>query len=526
MLSAYTGDQVRAAEAPLLDAGEGGALMQRAAYGLAQAAAADLSATGGTYGRAVVVLAGSGNNGGDALYAGAHLQRRGTGTTAVLTSDRVHAEALAAFRAAGGRVVTLAATGVDELAQRLAAADLIVDGILGTGGTGGLRGAAADLVKQLNARRDARTRILACDLPSGVNADTGEVTGEILSADVTVTFGALKVGLLTGAGARAAGRVVTVDIGLAAALPEPVIHSVEPDDFQHLYAQPQPEDHKYSRGVLGSAAGSAMYPGAAVLATGAALGTGVGMVRFLGPGSVTTLINTVHPEVVCSQDSVADSHVQAWLVGPGAAEDPGQRRRARDAIMSGLPTIVDAGALPLLPETVGNQVVITPHAGELAALFKRRGQSVSRESIEAAPVEFARRAAETTGATVLLKGYATVVAAPDGTLFSQTNATPWLATAGSGDTLAGILGAIVATNAENDDVVTALGLPPSSRWAALAAAAAMLHGLAGQRAARRGPVVVGDLPKYVGGVIAELLGHRGRSHHRRHSSPGCQSRAL
>ena len=504
MLSAYTGNQVRAAESPLLEAGLGNELMQRAAHGLAQAAAGELQATGGTYGRGVVVLAGSGNNGGDALYAGARLQHRGTGTTAVLTSERVHTDALAAFRAAGGHIEQLTESNLDQLAGRLTEADLIIDGILGTGGVGGLRGVAAGLVERVNAR-GTTARIVACDVPSGVNADTGETAGEVLTAHLTVTFGGLKAGLLVGAGARAAGRVVTIDIGLAGTLPEPTLYSLEPADFRHLYALPQPADHKYSRGVLGIAAGSAMYPGAAVLATGAALATGVGMIRFLGPAPVTTLINTVHPEVVCSQGAVSDSHVQAWLVGPGATEDPGQRQRARDAIASGLPTVVDAGALPLLPTTVEDHVILTPHAGELAALFERRGDSVERGAIEAAPADFARRAAVATGATVLLKGNTTVVAAPSGEVFSQANATPWLATAGSGDTLAGILGALVATNARNDDAGASLGLPPSSRWAALAAAAAMLHGLAGQQAAKRGPIVVSDLARDVGRVIHDLL---------------------
>ncbi|SDH43148.1 yjeF C-terminal region, hydroxyethylthiazole kinase-related/yjeF N-terminal region [Arthrobacter subterraneus] len=507
MLSAYTGSSVRAAESPLLEAGLGDELMQRAAHGLAQAAAGELSATGGTYGRSVVVLAGSGNNGGDALYAGARLQQRGTGTTAVLTSERVHAPALAAFCAAGGRVVALSDSTLDSAAARVSAADLILDGILGTGGVGGLRGLAAALIERVNARGTVGT-VVACDVPSGVNADTGEATGHLLSADLTITFGALKSGLLIGAGARAAGRVATIDIGLGETLPEPDLYSLEPADFRHLYAQPQPADHKYSRGVLGIAAGSAMYPGAAVLATGAALATGVGMIRFLGPERVTALINTVHPEVVCSQGSVSDSHVQAWLVGPGATEDPGQRQRAREAISSGLPTIVDAGALPLLPDTVGAHVILTPHAGELAALFERRGDAVDRTAIEADPAGFARRAAQATGATVLLKGYTTVVAASTGETFVQANATPWLATAGSGDTLAGILGALVAThaaNATNNDAGSLPGVPPPARWAVLAAAGALLHGLAGRRAAKRGPIVVSGLPRHIGRVIHDLL---------------------
>lgn len=509
MLSSYSGSEVRAAEVPLLEAGLGDVLMQRAAHGLAQVAASELGrSTGSVYGRRVVVLAGSGNNGGDALYAAARLQRRGSGTTAILTSESVHGGALEAFRAAGGRTLELTDPSLDEAIAR---ADLIIDGIVGTGGSGGLRGPSADLVKRINASAPRKQRtVIACDLPSGVNADTGEVTGGVLPADVTVTFGACKTGLLIGAGAQAAGRVVTIDIGLGGTLPEPRTNSLEAADLARLYAKPRPTDHKYTRGVLGVAAGSTLYPGAAVLATGAALGTGVGMVRFLGPEPVAALIHASHPETVCSQGSVADSHVQAWVVGPGASDDPGQRQRAREAIASGLPTVVDAGALALLPDRVGAHVLLTPHAGELSALLARRGEDVTREAIEAAPLEFARHAAASTGATVLLKGSDTVVASPGGGLFIQSNATPWLATAGSGDTLAGILGALLATTAGNDDVVSPLGLPPSSRWAALGAAAALLHGLAGRRAAASGPFLVRDLPHHVGRVIGELLDRSGR----------------
>ncbi|WP_028278402.1 NAD(P)H-hydrate epimerase [Arthrobacter sp. H5] len=513
MLSAFTGDQIRAAEAPLLEAGLGNALMQRAAHGLyAAAVAALVSATGRSYGRTVVVLAGSGNNGGDALFAGARLAKRGSSTTAVLTSDRTHPEALAAFEAAGGRVERLSAESTGRLAIQCTRAHLIIDGILGTGARGGLREPAAGLVRELEAARAAPARagrsravVVACDLPSGVDVNTGVGHNPILGADVTVTFGGMKTGLLMGEGAWKSGRIVTGEIGLGS-LGDPSMRRLESSDLADLYPQPQPTDHKYSRGVLGIAAGSDKYPGAAVLATGAALATGVGMVRYLGPPSVAALIHATHPEAVCSQGSVGLSHVQAWLVGPGAEEDPGQRQRARDAISSGLPTVVDAGALPLLPKRVGPHVILTPHAGELQALLARRRVRVSREDIETAPAEFALKAAELTGATVLLKGFVTVVAAPTGELFSQANATPWLATAGSGDTLAGILGALAATlTDEDDDAVTRLGLSPTARWAVVGAAAAVIHGLAGTRAAERGPVVVSNLPRDIGAAIADLL---------------------
>ncbi|MBG6179744.1 NAD(P)H-hydrate epimerase [Arthrobacter sp. CAN_A1] len=506
MLSAYSGSAIRSAEAPLLAAGHSDALMQRAAYGLYSAAVADLiGSTGGCYGRTAVVLAGSGNNAGDALFAAARLAARGVRTTAILTSGSTHPESLDAFHRAGGRSEQLTAASVDSLVAATAGADLIIDGILGIGGTGALREPAASLVRGLASA--ATGSVIACDLPSGLDADTGVVNEPVLSADRTVTFGALKSGLLTGPGAQAAGRVSVVDIGLDATLPNPGVFRLEPADVAVLYRRPRPTDHKYTRGVLGIAAGSVKYPGAAVLATGAALATGVGMVRYLGPRSVADLINRTHPEAVCAQDTVKASHVQAWLVGPGAEEDPDQRKRARDAMSSGLPTVVDAGALPLLPRRLGPQVILTPHAGELQTVLASHRIKATRRDIEAAPADHARKAAQLTGATVLLKGTVTVVASPSGTLFSQANGTPWLATAGSGDTLSGILGALVATldDDDGDAAVQRIGVPAQDKWAAVAAAAALLHGMAGSRAAGFGPVVVSELPRYVGAVLADLL---------------------
>ncbi|MCC9195830.1 NAD(P)H-hydrate epimerase [Arthrobacter sp. zg-Y820] len=501
MIRAYSGTAVRAAEQPLLAAGFGPELMQRAAYGLYAAAVRELlDRCGSVYGTRVCVLAGAGNNGGDALYAGARLARRGAGTTAVLTAPTAHPEALAEFRRQGGRVLALSA-GVEEAAGICAAADLVIDGILGTGGRGGLRGPAAELARKLPdpGTGPKPPLIIACDLPSGVDADTGEADGEHLAADLTVTFGAVKTGLMAGPGAVAAGRIEYVDIGLAA-FAAPELLRLEPADLAGLLSAPRKTDHKYTRGVLGIAAGSATYPGAAVLATGAALAAGVGMIRYLGPEPVGRLINAVHPEAVCGTGSVPDTHVQAWLAGPGAGADEDQRRRALDAMASGLPAVVDADAVAWAEPGLGPQVILTPHAGELTALLTRLGEPVPRKQVEADPLRSARRAAELTGATVLLKGWATITAAPTGETFSQAEATPWLAAAGSGDTLSGILGALLAT----DRAGRADERPPPGHYAALAAAAASIHGRAGTLAAASGPVAPSALPAAVRTVIGDL----------------------
>lgn len=478
--------------------------MQAAAHGLYTAAVRALRGRRRRlYGAQVVVLAGGGNNGGDALYAASRLGGRGAALTAVLTSDSVHEPALAAFRAQGGRVMALSAATVAAAGEQCRTADLVLDGILGTGGRGGLRGPAADLAAELNALRGQRTApaplVLACDLPSGIEADTGAAPGAFLAADATVTFGAAKTGLMAGPGAEAAGRIDVVDIGLGPYLRTPDLHRLGPADIRALLPVPGPADHKYSRGVLGVAAGSDTYPGAAVMATGAALATGVGMVRYLGPDPVARLINQAHPEAVCSNSTVALTHVQAWLVGPGAGADDAQRRRALDAMDSGLPVVVDADAVAAARPGLGPQVVLTPHAGELTGLLTSLGDPVTRSGIEADPLQYARRAADLTGATVLLKGWATVVAAPGAAAYSQAEATAWLATAGSGDTLSGILGALLATDRVPKDQ------RQPGHYARLAAAAASLHGRAGALAAAGGPVQPSLLGPWIGALVAETV---------------------
>lgn len=498
MLHAYTAAAVRAAEQPLLDAGHGPALMQRAAHGLALGVVAVLRARGrGVYGSQVVILAGSGNNGGDALYAGAYLAGRGARTTALLTSSRTHPEALRAFELSGGRVQPLTPEYPADPAwpfwDEVAAADVLVDGLLGTGGRGGLREPAATVVARvIHIKAGGRgPAVVACDLPSGIDASTGEVHGPVLAADATVTFGAVKTALVCAPAEQLRGALILVDIGIGAHLGEPDITRLESADLTALLPSPADSDQKYTRGVAGIVAGSAQYPGAALLAVAAASACGPGMVRYVGDPAVQSAIHQRNPEVVCSSGSPSDLRVQAWLAGPGIDGDPGQLAKAREAIASGIPTVVDAGALVLVNATGDHsQLVLTPHAGELAALFSRHGVTKTRAEIEAAPMEAARQAAKLTGAVVLLKGPTTVVAAPGGQTFTQADGTPRLATAGSGDTLAGILVALLAMDAGRDGSdrkgqgpnspdcggTTGRGHTRQDRLAVVAAIAAALHG--------------------------------------------------
>ena len=487
MLLSWTSSQVRAAEEPLLAAGV--PLMDRAAFALATQVAALLRERLGRVGGArVAILVGPGNNGGDALFAGAHLARRGAAVRALTVGERVHGGGAAALRAAGGRLVA-----ADEGAAWAADADVVLDGLLGIGASGGLRGAAAELVERLSA--GLRGLVVAVDTPSGIGVDDGALPGPVLAADRTVTFGAAKPGLLLPPASATVGQLSVVDLGLDLA-GTPAIARLDDADVAGLWPVPARDAHKYTRGVLGVVAGARRYPGAAVLSTTAAVLAGVGMVRYLG--DVGDLVVARRPEVV-----IGVGRVQAWVFGPGVSpDDASQRRRIEHAFEGvrerGEAAVCDAGALELLPAHVGPHVVLTPHAGELARLLTTRGEHVDRAGVEAEPLRWARRAHELTGATVLLKGPVTLVVGAQGAVYSQAEAPSWLATAGAGDVLAGLLGALLAGRA--DDVHE-----DPSLAAALAAAAALVHGRAAHRANPGGPVAARAVAVALPETIAALL---------------------
>ena len=256
-----------------------------------------------------------------------------------------------------------------------------------------------------------------------------------------------------------------------------------------MIAVPGENDDKYTRGVLGVITGSTMYPGAAVLGVEAALRTGVGMVRYLGPERPSALVLSRRPEVV-----TADGRVQAWLVGSGIDKVDGSEsaKQMKQATAQDVPIVLDGGALSLARDAVG-PVVITPHFRELAGLIDGDAAEIAKD-----PGSAAAKAATTLGVTVLLKGHTTYVASPEGLLLSASLAPTWLATAGAGDALGGVLGALVATHSE-EIVADPSGL------AKLAASASVLHGLAAQRASAGGPLTVLDLARHLSATIAELL---------------------
>jgi ADP-dependent NAD(P)H-hydrate dehydratase / NAD(P)H-hydrate epimerase len=618
MRNAHRVETVRAAERALMARLPPGTLMQRAAAGLASVCA---GLAGRGYGARVVVFAGSGDNGGDALYAGARLAARGARVVAVAAGSRVHPGGSAALRAAGGTLTGPADPALPDLAG---AADLIIDGLLGIGGRGGLREAHAALAQLADRARADRAEagragvdpagggrawagrtgvdpagvdrawagrtgvdpagvdrawvdrawagragagragvdpagggrawagragggragagrawagrsggggggrgptVVAVDLPSGVDADTGEVAGAAVRADVTVTFGTWKPGLFIDPGAAHAGVTELIDIGLGPYLPPPDAIAPGAADVAALLPVPGRDSDKYRRGVLGVIAGSDRFTGAAALAVGGAIRGGAGMVRLVSAAPAAAVVRQHWPEAVITvtgpdaggdlaggyevapgDEVAAAGRVQAWLAGPGMGTGAAARRRLAAVLATGLPVLVDADGLTLIAAEPGllagrtAPTLLTPHAGELARLL-----GCDPGEVAASRARHARAAAEKFGCCVLLKGSTTVIAPPPGAappwagaahgagepqpvpgageaqpgadgpapgesgpLLVNTTGTGWLATAGTGDVLSGLAGALLAQ-----------GLPVSEA----AAAAAFLHGIAARQAA-------------------------------------------
>jgi hydroxyethylthiazole kinase-like uncharacterized protein yjeF len=460
MRSAHTVEQVRAAERALMAQLPEGALMQRAAAGLAGAV---LDLLGRAYGARVVLLVGGGDNGGDALYAGALLARRGCRVSAWLLSAKPHEAGLVAFTRAGGRAITEAPSG---------RVDVVVDGIVGIGGRPGLEPEAVAALESLEG-----VPVVAVDVPSGVGVDTGELDGPSVRAELTVTFGTHKVALLADPAAQHAGAVHLVPLSTTGGLelPDPPVESLQAGDVAALLPRPDPDAHKYTRGVVGVRAGSVTYPGAGVLCVAGAASGLCGMVRYVA-GARDEVVAS-HPDVVTE-----NGRVQAWTVGSGGGPDVATM--LAEALLDGVPTVVDADALTLVDGPLAAPAVLTPHAGELS-----RMTGVPREAIEAAPLRHAREAAARYDAVVLLKGRRTVIARPDGRARITTTGVPWLATAGAGDVLAGLIGALLAAGLDPYDASSV------GSW---------LHGAAATYASQGGPLTAPEVARAIPAVVRDL----------------------
>jgi hydroxyethylthiazole kinase-like uncharacterized protein yjeF len=445
----YSVDAIRAAEAPLLASLPDGALMKRAAFGLATKIIGELTArTGEVAGRRVCAVVGAGDNGGDALWAATFLRRRGVAADAILLNpERAHRKGLAAFRKAGGRIVENVSP----------ATDLVIDGVVGISGSGPLRPAAAEVFAAVKEAGDAP--VVAVDIPSGIDVATGAITGPAVHAALTVTFGGLKpVHALADC-----GDVELIDIGLS--LPGTDVLGFEADDVAARWPVPGPHDDKYTQGVTGVMAGSSTYPGAAVLCTGAAVAATSGMVRYTGSAHSEVLAHW--PEVIASPTPASAGRVQAWVVGPGLGTDDTGATALWFALDTDLPVLVDADGLTILaahPDLVVNRTaptLLTPHAGEFARLA---GHPPGDDRVGAT-----RKLADALGATVLLKGNVTVIADPGGPVYLNPAGQSWAATAGSGDVLSGVIGALLAAGLPTAEAAAA-GAFVHAQAAALSAA--------------------------------------------------------
>ncbi|MFN2624719.1 MAG: NAD(P)H-hydrate dehydratase [Mycobacteriales bacterium] len=462
MRPVWTAAQARAADATARERLSEATLIERAAQAVATRALAMLPSG---YGSRAVVVAGKGHNGADALSAGVLLAARGVRVDVVLAmgepADEHGQRPLATLRRQGAHVVA-----PDDATALLARADLVIDGVLGVGGRPDL-----PWPRMGAALADARAPVLAVDLPTGVDADTGAVSPGAVSAAVTVTFGALKVGLAVDPGAMCAGVIDVAGIGLASP-DQPTAVVIDADDVATTLAVlPRGETTKYERGVVGIVAGGPAYVGAAVLCAAGALRAGAGMVRLHAAPATIDAVRGAWPEVVgvpLSADGIrADAKTDAWVVGPGLGTDDDAAAALGAVLATNAPVVVDADAITLAarePELLRRAAptLVTPHVGEFQRLT---GMDAAR--ITADRLGVTRAAAANLDVIVLLKGRHTIVASPTGMARINPTGTPALATAGTGDILAGACGAYAA----------GIDLAES------AAAAAWLHGLAARIAA-------------------------------------------
>jgi len=440
-LRIYSVARVRDIERTALNSLPAGALMSRAGAAAAEAALGMLAPDNTL---PVLVLAGPGNNGGDALEAAALLAQRGVNVMAVLMADptRLPTDALAAYQRARGAKVKF----VDrfDVTARWA---LAIDGLFGIGLARPLAGPFAAAVEQLNA---LDCKVLAIDVPSGLDADSGRVVGGAVavSADMTLTFITDKPGLHTGAGRDYAGQVLVNTLGLDVdSFGAPLARLITPALFPNVFVARPHASHKGSFGDVSVIGGAAGMGGAVLLAGRMAAMAGAGRV-FAAFADMTPAFDPVHPELMCRDAHRIDLKQGAAVVGPGL----GTSREAHDlvarALASELPLVLDADALNLIAQEYGLQQrlarrrapsLLTPHPAEAARLMGSDTAQVQDNRLSVA-AELASRF----NACVVLKGSGSIVAAPDGRLAINTTGNPALATAGSGDVLAGLCGALLA----------------------------------------------------------------------------------
>ena len=508
----------------------------------------------------LVAFVGGGDNGGDALYTCAMMAERGNVVTAFLLKPNCHARALKAAREAGVGIVELSGRSLRSLEgtpewNTICGARVWIDGIVGIGARGPLTGELAETVTCLNEELRAHPKkVIAIDVPSGLTDDDGAIVGPILRATHTLAVGTYKRAQVLPPAVEFTGDIslVTMDWdsngtgraeGDDGAIGADDLYVVD-EAFSAREVVPVPafSDDKYARGVVGLVAGSDTYPGAGLLATRGALAAGVGMVRLNSTRRVQDLVLADQPGVV-----TVGGRIQSALIGPGLDED-----RREDALelaqfcgQSGMPLVIDAWALDLVPELLGSlkpdATVLTPHYGEAARLLGRLGAPVTRAEVAAAPLRYARALHEATGCHVILKGPVTIVysfeyvdtevqeafrrvlnaaeawpdvdALPQGHLvrsYSPTVGqvtTSWAGVAGNGDVLAGFLAGVLARPVDEGDAMPGPDSQPQRVTPGRLAAAVSVHGRAAQVAADAAggftPIQASDIAAAIGKVLSQ-----------------------
>ena len=459
-------------------------LMENAGAAVARAS---VGVAGGSYGKRAVVVCGKGNNGGDGLVAARHLLRAGLGVAVAILVDPSELRGAAAssfsgFVEAGGRWGSF---DPGRLRRELDRADVAVDAIFGTGFRGEPDG---EWRAAIEALAGGVPPVVAVDIPSGVQGDNGAVRGPAVRAARTVTFGALKPGVVFFPGAEHCGDVEVADIGFLPDLVTSDLSLVEGSDVARWLRPRSAESHKREAGYVLVLAGSRAMTGAAILAASSAYRAGAGLVTLAVPQSILPIVEGAITEATFlplpeTKDGTVSE--EAWdplrqrlegvgsaAIGPGLTTDPSTVALVRRVVgESPVPMVVDADALnafrdqPSLLSERASAAVLTPHAGEFGRLTGLSSSEVVEDR-----VGHARKAAAEFRATVLLKGSRTVIAGPSGQALVNPTGGPYLATGGTGDVLTGAIAAFLARR-----------LDPMEA----AAAAAFVHGLAGRQAAAR-----------------------------------------
>ena len=480
------------------------ALMEAAGREVADAA---LRLVGGAYGRRAVAVCGKGNNGGDGLVAARYLDRAGFRTTVLLLDDELAGPAATNRARLETTTVRRRAFTPAALDRELGRADVAVDAIFGTGFRGTAVRSYAEAIAALAA---SAIPVVAVDIPSGVNGETGAVEGAAVRADLTVTFGAPKPGLVLLPGATHAGIVEVQQIGFPTDLIRSDLVLLEAEDVAAMVPSREPDTHKRSAGYAVVVGGSRLMTGAVALAGAAAYRAGAGLVAVAVPegilpvtqGAVREAVFVGLPETEVGTAAGGSARLDEVLgqagslaVGPGMTTDERTAGWIRELVRSSeVPVVLDADGLNAFAgraEDLADRkadLILTPHAGEFA-----RVAGVSTGEVAADRVRHVRELAARTSATVLLKGSRTLIGAPDGSVRINPTGGPFLATGGTGDVLTGMIAALLARGCSPLDA---------------GSAAAFVHGLAGGLAGeeRGAGTTASDVLERVPVVMREVVG--------------------